>query len=132
MRLDLESSRPAFNNQKDLQNFSEQGQNRHIISRMWFWPFVFLQQSCLLNAGLVHSRSDIVFKKRRLHNNIFSECSAEYLSNVLFYFFTGLKNPTLYQLVKFGAQFTPMHKTNISESWYFVYFVYQDDHHLDG
>ena len=54
----------------NLQNFAQDGQNRHIISCTWFVPLVFLQQSCLSNAGLEHSRSDFVFKHTRLKNDL--------------------------------------------------------------
>ena len=51
-------------------SFTKQGQNRHIISCTWFVTLVFLQHSCLLSAGLEHSRSNLVFKQPRLHNNL--------------------------------------------------------------
>ena len=53
----------------NLQNFAQHGQNRHIISCTWFVPLVFLQHSCLSNAGLEHSRSDLIFKHPRLKND---------------------------------------------------------------
>ena len=48
----------------------EQGQNRLRISCTWFVALVFLHCSCLLNAGLELSWSDLVFKQRRLQSNI--------------------------------------------------------------
>ena len=53
----------------NLQNFAQHGQNQHIISCTWFVLLVFLQHSCLSNAGLEHSRSDLVFKHPRLKND---------------------------------------------------------------
>ena len=53
----------------NLQNFAQHRQNRHIISCTWFVPLVFLQHSCLSNAGLEHSRSDLIFKHPRLKND---------------------------------------------------------------
>ena len=53
----------------NLQNIAQHGQNRHLISCTWFVPLVFLQHSCLSNAGLEHSRSDLVFKQPRLKND---------------------------------------------------------------
>ena len=45
-RLDLDCSRPVFNNHKICKNFTEQEQNPHIISWMWFRPLV-LCSSCV-------------------------------------------------------------------------------------
>ena len=68
-RLDLECSGPALNKHTICKSFTLRRQNRHIISCTWFMPLVFLQRSCLLNAGLKHSRSDLVFKQPGLRNN---------------------------------------------------------------
>ena len=37
--------------------------------------FGFLQHSCLLNGGMEHCRSDLIFKQPRLRKNFISECS---------------------------------------------------------
>ena len=60
---------PSNQQTYNLQNFTQHGQNRHIISCTWFAPLIFLQHLCLSNAGLEHSRSDLVFKHPRLQND---------------------------------------------------------------
>ena len=40
-----------------------------IVSYLRLSPLVFLQCACLLNAGLEHSRSDLVFEQSRLPTN---------------------------------------------------------------
>ena len=68
-RLDLECSSPAFKNYTICENFKQQEQNRQIISCSWILPLVFFQHWCLLNVGLEHFRSDLVFKQHSLCNN---------------------------------------------------------------
>ena len=53
----------TFNKYTICKNFTQDGQNRHIISFTWFVPLVFLQYSCLLGVGLENSRPNPVFKQ---------------------------------------------------------------------
>ena len=43
--------------------------NQGIISCTWSVPVVLLQCTCLLSAGLEHSRSDLGLRQLRLYNN---------------------------------------------------------------
>ena len=69
-RLSLECSSPASN--KSARQLRE---NQSILSDLSFVPLVFLQNACLLNTGLEHCRSDLVFEQSRLRNTLFSERS---------------------------------------------------------
>ena len=52
-----------------LQNFSQEGQNRHIICDKYFESLEILQRLSLLNARLEHCRSDLVSKQPRLRDS---------------------------------------------------------------
>ena len=54
-----------FSKYKICKDLTQQEKNRHIISCTRFVPLVFLQLSCLSNARLKHSRSDLVFKAKQ-------------------------------------------------------------------
>ena len=67
-RLDLECSSPASNKHTICKILHKLERISTIFSCTWFVHLVFSQCLCLLNSGIEHSRSDLIFKQR---NNYF-------------------------------------------------------------
>ena len=73
-RSDLEYSIPAFNKHECWRSTKGTNQMQLIMCRFCSCCVKILQIVCLLNVGLEHSRSNLVFQ---ILNNLFSECSIE-------------------------------------------------------
>ena len=67
-RLDLECSSSSINKHLSCKNFKQLRLNRNILNALSLWLWHCLLAAYLLNAGLEHSRCDLVFKQSRWLN----------------------------------------------------------------